>query len=40
LTANLVVTASHDADGQITGFLGVAMDVTARKQAERELKAV
>ena len=34
LTANLVVTASHDADGKITGFLGVAIDVTARQQAE------
>ena len=34
LTANLVVTASHDADGKITGFLGVAMDVTARQPAE------
>jgi hypothetical protein len=29
-----VVTASHDADGKITGFLGMAMGVTARQPAE------
>ena len=33
-----MVTASHDADGKITGFLWVAMDVTARQPAELELK--
>ncbi len=37
LRVNLVVTASRDAQGQILGFLGVAMDITERKRAERAL---
>ena len=38
LTVNLVVTASYDTNGAIVGFLGVAMDVTARKEAEDTLR--
>ena len=38
LTVNLVVTASYDTDGTIIGFLGVAMDVTARTKAEKTLR--
>jgi PAS domain S-box-containing protein len=34
LTVNLVVTDVRDEDGRITGFLGVAQDITARKRAE------
>ena len=34
LTVNLVVSVLHDAGGSISGFLGVAMDVSARKKAE------
>jgi PAS domain S-box-containing protein len=34
ITVNLVVTALRDAGGVIAGFLGVAMDTSARKQAE------
>ena len=33
LQASLAVTALRDVDGQITGFLGVAVDQTARQQA-------
>jgi two-component system, sensor histidine kinase and response regulator len=33
----LSVTAQRDPDGAITGWLGVASDITARKQAEGEL---
>lgn len=33
LTVLLVVTALHDEAGQMTGFLGVARDITERKQA-------
>ena len=39
LAVTLVVTASYDADGAIVGFLGVAMDVTARKKVESTLRA-
>jgi PAS domain S-box-containing protein len=39
LTVNLVSTASHDTNGAIVGFLGVATDVTARAQAERARQA-
>ncbi len=37
LTVNLVVTALKDPAGIVTGFLGVAMDVSVRKQAEEAL---
>ena len=36
-TVSLVVTAVKNAAGEITGFLGVAEDITLRKQAERHL---
>ena len=39
LTVNLVVTALRDPTGTITGFLGVAMDMSARKQAEAASRA-
>ncbi|MDQ1238075.1 MAG: Histidine kinase, partial [Thermodesulfobacteriota bacterium] len=38
LTVHLAVTALKDDTGEITGFLGVAQDVTKRKQAEQELQ--
>jgi PAS domain S-box-containing protein len=38
LTVNLVVTASRSATGEITGYLGIAMDVTARRKMEATLK--
>jgi diguanylate cyclase (GGDEF)-like protein/PAS domain S-box-containing protein len=38
LTVNLVVTVSRDASGKIIGYLGVAMDITARKKAQAELR--
>jgi PAS domain S-box-containing protein len=34
LTVNLTVTAVRDSDNQITGLLGVALDITERKRAE------
>lgn len=34
---SLTVTALHDAQGEITGYLGVATDITERKLAEKEL---
>jgi PAS domain S-box-containing protein len=39
LTVNLVVTALRDQAGTITGFLGVAMDMSARKLAEAASRA-
>jgi hypothetical protein len=39
-TVILVVTASYDTSGTIVGFLGIAMDVTARKKAEDTLTAI
>jgi PAS domain S-box-containing protein len=38
LTVSLVVTALHDADGAITGFLGIGQDVTAARAAELALR--
>jgi len=39
ITVELVVTAVHDSAGNLTGFLGIAIDVTAREIAEHELEA-
>ncbi|MDZ4684535.1 MAG: PAS domain S-box protein [Planctomycetaceae bacterium] len=39
LTVSLVVTVVKNADGEITGYLGVAEDITLRKQTERHLLA-
>lgn len=38
-TVNLVVTAVRNSDGEIRGFLGVAEDITLRKQTEMQLSA-
>jgi PAS domain S-box-containing protein len=38
LTVNLVVTALHNGDGSVTGFLGIATDVTERNRARERLK--
>jgi PAS domain S-box-containing protein len=38
LMVNMAVTASYDTNGEIVGFLGVAMDVTARTRAEKTLR--
>ena len=38
ITVNLAVTALHDTAGRVVGFLGVATDITTRKQAEQELR--
>lgn len=38
LTVNLVVTAVRDPSGEITGFLGVAEDVSERKLSEEALR--
>lgn len=37
LSAKLSMTATHDEKGALTGYLGVAMDISSRKQAEIEL---
>jgi PAS domain S-box-containing protein len=37
LVATLASTAVHDEQGEITGYLGIAMDITERKKAESEL---
>lgn len=37
LPVNLVVTARHDREGQIMGFLGIATDISARKRAEADI---
>lgn len=34
----LLVTATHDPDGQITGFLGIGLDVSEARKAEETLK--
>ncbi|WP_455731754.1 PAS domain S-box protein [Burkholderia stabilis] len=36
---SLVVTAMRDDAGELIGYLGIAIDITERKQAERELSA-
>ena len=38
LTVNLVVTAVRNEAGEITGFLGVAEDITERKRSEEALR--
>ncbi len=38
LTVNSAVTALQDTSGSITGFLGIILDITSRKQAEEALK--
>ena len=38
LIVNLVVTAIKDDSGITTGFLGIATDITERKQSEERLK--
>ena len=38
LTVTLDVTATRNEAGEITGFLGIATDVTGRKQAENKLR--
>ncbi len=35
---SLVVTTMHNEDGQIIGYLGIAENITARKQAEESLR--
>lgn len=37
ITVSLVVTAQRDMAGEITGYLGVAVDITRQKAAEAEL---
>ena len=36
---DLIVTASRDAEGKLTGFLGIVTDITARRKAEEVLRA-
>ena len=38
LTVNSAVTAIHDTEGNITGYLGVALDISERKRAEEALR--
>jgi len=38
LTVNLVVTSVRNDGNEVTGYLGVATDITARKQAETKLE--
>jgi signal transduction histidine kinase/ActR/RegA family two-component response regulator len=37
---NIIVSAIRDINNKITGFLGIAHDITERKEAEEELKRV
>jgi PAS domain S-box-containing protein len=38
LTVSLVVTSQRDADGRLTGFLGVARDITRQRAVEETLR--
>ena len=38
LPVNLMITASRDGDGAITGYLGIATDITARNRTEKALR--
>jgi PAS domain S-box-containing protein len=38
LQMSLIVTSSYDAKGNIVGFLGIATDITARRQSEETLR--
>lgn len=38
LKINLIITAVRDSSGALTGYLGVATDITRRKEAELELR--
>ncbi len=40
LKVHLAVTAVHDARGTLTGFLGVASDITERRRAEEQNRAL
>ncbi|MDB5872783.1 MAG: chemotaxis protein CheY [Ramlibacter sp.] len=37
--ANVIITAVHDADGELTGFVKITRDLTDRRQHEEELRA-
>ena len=37
LIASVSINAVHDADGKITGYLGIAHDITKRKESESKL---
>jgi len=37
LTVSLTVTSQRDSNGLVSGYLGIAIDITRRKEAEREL---
>ncbi|MDB6132026.1 MAG: hypothetical protein JWM59_269 [Verrucomicrobiales bacterium] len=39
LTVDLTVTVLQDTDGTVTGYLSTAVDITERKEMERELRA-
>lgn len=38
LDVSVAITAVHDAEGRLTGFLRIATDITARKALERQLR--
>lgn len=39
LRVDLTITAQHDSDGRLTGYLGIALDISERRQAEARLQA-